>query len=135
MNTTNKNIMNCPCGTQMPYSDCCEIAHKKISAVTTAEQLMRSRYTAFVLANGDYLMESHHKSSRPIKEKNSIITWAKSVSWIRLEVLETTKGRKNDTKGTVTFNAYFFENGQVDVIHEKSNFIKENGIWQYLGLA
>ncbi|WP_354667418.1 YchJ family protein [Pseudotamlana agarivorans] len=101
----------------------------------TAEQLMRSRYSAFVLAKGDYLVESHHSKTRTPKEKKSIEKWAKSVQWIKLEVLETTKGQIEDTEGTVTFNAYFFENGKVDVIHEKSAFVKENSLWKYLGLS
>jgi len=127
--------MNCPCGTLKSYSDCCEIIHKEITKAKTAEQLMRSRYSAFVLAKGDYLMQSHHTTTRPLKEKKAIVKWAKSVSWIRLEVLSTSKGKITDTKGTVTFNAYFYENGKVEVIHEKSAFVKENGNWMYLGLA
>tara|TARA_R110000868_G_scaffold82956_10_gene234110 strand:+ start:1264 stop:1650 length:387 start_codon:yes stop_codon:yes gene_type:complete len=127
--------MNCPCGTNKKYTECCEIAHKDLSAVTTAEQLMRSRYTAFTMANGDYLMKSHHSSARPVKEKKAIENWAKSVNWIRLEVLETSKGLLTDEKGTVTFNAYYFENGKIEVIHEKSAFVKESGNWMYLGLA
>jgi SEC-C motif-containing protein len=111
------------------------MAHKDISAATTAEQLMRSRYSAFVLGNGNYLMDSHHTSTRPVKEKKAIEAWAKSVSWIKLEVLDSEKGEINDQNGTVSFNAYFFENGKVDVIHEKSEFVKENGLWMYLGLA
>ena len=55
-------------------------------------------------------MATHHKSTRPTKEKKAIVKWAKSVQWMRLEVLETTKGSENDLEGTVTFNAYFFEN-------------------------
>jgi len=96
---------------------------------------MRSRYSAFVLANGDYLMQSHHTSTCPIKEKKSIIKWAKSVQWIKLEVLKSSKGLQNDTEGTVTFNAYFYEKGKVDIIHEKSAFVKENNQWKYLGLS
>lgn len=127
--------MNCYCGTQKPYSECCEKAHKNLADAQTAEQLMRSRYSAFVLANGDYLMASHHSSTRPIKEKKAIVDWAKSVQWIKLEIIETSEGKKTDTKGTVTFNAYFFENGKVDIIHEKSAFIKENDHWTYLGYS
>lgn len=127
--------MHCPCGNSKSYLDCCAIAHKNIAAVNTAEQLMRSRYTAFTMANGDYLMESHHSTTRPLKEKKAIETWAKSVSWIRLEILQTSLGNENDTKGIVSFNAYYFENGKVNVIHEKSAFVKENGYWVYLGLA
>ncbi|MEQ8219472.1 MAG: YchJ family metal-binding protein [Arenibacter sp.] len=127
--------MDCPCGSHKSYAECCGMAHKDISAATTAEQLMRSRYSAFVLGNGNYLMDSHHTSTRPVKEKKAIEAWAKSVSWIKLEVLDSEKGEINDQNGTVSFNAYFFENGKVDVIHEKSEFVKENGLWMYLGLA
>ena len=127
--------MNCPCGSNNSYADCCERAHKNLSQVATAEQLMRSRYSAFVLGNGKYLMDSHHSSTRPIKERKSIEAWAKSVCWIRLEILDKEKGGINDQQGTVTFNAYFLENGQVEVIHEKSDFVKENGLWMYMGLA
>lgn len=127
--------MNCPCGTLKKYPDCCEIAHNDSAAVITAEQLMRSRYTAFTMGNGDYLMKSHHSSTRPIKEKEAIENWAKSVNWIRLEILEISKGNITDIKGTVTFNAYYFENGRVERIHEKSAFVKENDCWFYLGLS
>jgi SEC-C motif-containing protein len=127
--------MNCYCGNSKPYTDCCEIGHKNLTEIKTAEQLMRSRYSAFVLANGDYLMATHHNSTRLIKEKKAIVKWTKSVQWIRLEVLETSKGSENDIKGIVTFNAYFFENGKVDLINEKSAFVKENNQWFYLGLS
>ena len=120
--------MDCYCGSQKPYKECCEIFHKNGGKTETAEQLMRSRYSAFVLANGDYLMQTHHKSTRPIKEKKNIEKWAKSVQWIKLEVLET-------TVDTVKFNAFFFENGKPDVIHENSKFVKENNHWYYLGFA
>ena len=127
--------MDCYCGSLKPYTNCCEKAHKNISEAKTAEQLMRSRYSAFVLANGDYLMQSHYTSTRPLKEKKSIVKWAKTVQWIKLQITETIKGTENDTEGTVTFNAYFYENGNMEVIHEKSAFIKENNNWFYLGLS
>ncbi|OBX23471.1 MULTISPECIES: YchJ family protein [Bizionia] len=127
--------MNCYCGNDKPYKDCCEIFHLNNGKTETAEQLMRSRYSAFVLTNGDYLMQTHHRSTRPISEKKAIVTWAKSVSWIKLDVLKTSKGLANDKEGTVTFNAYFQKKGCIDVIHEKSAFIKENETWYYLGYA
>ncbi|WP_040280667.1 YchJ family protein [Psychroserpens damuponensis] len=127
--------MNCYCGNIKTYTTCCQVFHLNPKKTQTAEQLMRSRYSAFVLADGDYLMATHHSSTRPIKEKKAIVKWAKSVQWIKLEVIETTKGSEKDTEGTVTFNAYFFENGKADTIHEKSAFIKENNQWFYLGLS
>ncbi len=126
---------NCFCGSEKSYTMFCNILHNNILKAKTAEQLMRSRYSAFVMANGDYLMQSHHSSTRSTKDKKAIIAWAKSVNWIKLEVLETTKGAEKDTKGTVTFNAYYYENGKVNVLNEKSAFVKENKHWVYLGLA
>lgn len=127
--------MNCYCGNNKTYKECCEISHLNNGKTETAQQLMRSRYSAFVLANGDYLMQTHYKTTRQITEKKAIVKWAKSVEWIKLEVIETTKGLKKDKEGTVTFNAYFYENGKVDVIHEKSAFVKEDDKWYYLGYA
>lgn len=126
--------MDCYCGSLKNYKTCCEVFHLNNGKTETAQQLMRSRYSAFVLANGDYLMQTHHKSTRPLSEKKAIVKWAKSVQWIKLEIIETIKGLEHDTKGTVTFNAYFYENGKVDIIHEKSAFVKEDKHWYYLGL-
>lgn len=120
--------MNCYCGNKKTYQNCCEVYHKNGGLTETAEQLMRSRYVAFVLANGDYLMQTHHESTRPIKEKKAIVDFAKSVEWLKLEVLER-------TENTVKFNAHFSENGIPDVIHENSKFVKEKNVWYYLGLA
>lgn len=127
--------MKCYCGNNKSYQACCEIFHLNHGKTETAQQLMRSRYSAFVLANGNYLMDTHHVTTRPTAEKKAIVKWAKSVKWIKLEIQETTKGLLDDTKGTVTFNAYFYENGNVEVIHEKSAFIKEKNKWYYLGYA
>ncbi|WP_397364287.1 YchJ family protein [Olleya sp. R77988] len=127
--------MNCYCGNNTTYDACCKVFHLNQGKTETAQQLMRSRYSAFVLANGNYLMQTHHKTTRPLSQKKAIVQWAKSVEWIKLEIQDTTNGLKNDTKGTVTFNAYFYENGNVDVINEKSAFIKENDQWYYLGFS
>ncbi|CAM1365806.1 Sec-C motif domain protein [Tenacibaculum soleae] len=125
--------MQCPCNPSKKYSDCCEKAHQNIQTVLTAETLMRSRYSAFVLAKINYLQESHHSRTRPSnKEKKEILSWTKSVKWLKLEVLNTSKGSITDLEGTVEFNAFFMENGKVDVIHENSSFCKENKHWVYL---
>lgn len=118
--------MKCPCNPNKLYTNCCEKAHNNIHSVKTAEALMRSRYSAFVLANIDYLQKSHHFSTQPsTKEKKEILNWTNSVDWIKLEVL-------NSTKDTVEFKAYFMENGHLDVIHENSFFTKENEHWVYV---
>lgn len=125
--------MKCPCNPTKNYTDCCKKAHDNILSVNSAEALMRSRYSAFALANIDYLQQSHHSKTRPSKkEKKETLLWAKSVAWLKLEVLQTTKGTENDTQGTVEFKAVFMENGKLNNIHENSNFCKENDHWVYV---
>lgn len=125
----------CPCGKLMAYESCCKIIHFDISQALTAEELMRSRYTAFTKGMGDYLLLSHHSSTRPLDRINEIVEWANSVIWQSLEVLNTTKGQAEDTVGTVRFKANFTLNGKADFILENSKFVKENGCWMYLGFA
>ncbi len=128
------NNGNCPCGRLKQYVDCCQPIHNHLRKAETAEDLMRSRYVAFTLANGDYLLESHHSDTRNPKDKLVIQNWAKSVHWLKLEVLNTEDGQVNDAFGTVEFKAFFMENGKIDVIHENSTFKIENNRWVYYGI-
>ena len=80
--------MTCPCNPNNHYNTCCAIAHKNINDVTTAEELMRSRYSAFVKGDVKYLQRSHHSSNRPThKEAKDLKHWTNSVNWIKLEIL------------------------------------------------
>lgn len=131
---SNEILNPCPCGLSSAYQMCCQLAHRSLYNVKTAEQLMRSRYTAFTKADGDYLMKSHHSSTRPLSEKKSIVKWAKSVEWVRLEILNTELGQEEDSLGSVEFKAYFKDKRKEHFIHENSKFIKEKGVWVYLGI-
>lgn len=125
----------CYCGSSKSFSNCCKLIHENIFEAKTAEQLMRSRYTAFVLANGDYLQKSHSEKTRPnANEQKELIRWTKSVEWFKLEVFKTEKGKENDSVGSVEFKAYFYSNGNLEMIYEKSSFMKENGHWVYFGI-
>lgn len=121
----------CPCGSGLSYPSCCQpiISGKRVAE--TAQQLMRSRYTAFTLADTSYLMISHSAKTRPIKERKSIEKWAKSVSWMGLTILQTQAGEAGDNVGYVEFKALYLENGRLQQIHEKSLFERENGKWVY----
>jgi len=127
--------MNCPCGRNKVYEACCGLVHQDMINAITAEDLMRSRYVAFTKGDGDYLMQSHHSSTRPVSEKEEIEKWSKSVKWKGLEVVNSTKGLVSDDEGTVEFKAHFKERGVKRVIHENSKFIREYGYWMYLGKA
>jgi SEC-C motif-containing protein len=125
----------CPCGSKQDYTVCCGTIINGKREASNALELMKSRYTAYTKANVDYLMKSHHSSTRPVKERKSIKRWAESVKWMQLIILNTWDGTTSDKEGYVEFKALFFENGQINQIHEKSFFKREKQKWVYVSGA
>jgi len=92
---------------------------------------MRSRYTAYVLKNIDYLVNTTLPASREPDLAESIRDWIGQVTWQKLHVLNTTAGGRSDTKGTVEFIAEFIGPNGTDRHYERSQFKKVRGIWFY----
>jgi len=122
----------CPCGSGQLLVSCCKPIVSGVNDAITAQELMRSRYTAFTQANIDYLMRSQSAKTRPVKESKSIEKWAKSVVWMGLTIIQTQAGEARDETGYVEFKALYLENGKPQQIHEKSLFQRENGKWVYV---
>ena len=64
------NATLCPCGSARPYASCCGALHQSFSEegqllAASAEALMRSRYSAFVLDLRPYLLATWHPRTRP----------------------------------------------------------------------
>jgi SEC-C motif-containing protein len=98
----------------------------------TAEQLMRSRYTAHVVVACDYLKQSSHESLLGDFDEAEVKAWAKQNKWQKLEIVAHTNGQTTDEIGTVEFKAYY--KGVDNILklhHENSNFVKMNQQWQY----
>ena len=53
-----KLTVHCPCGNSQSYAACCGRYLDGNETAPTAEALMRSRYTAFVRGDIDYLEET-----------------------------------------------------------------------------
>ena len=117
--------MNCYCDSSNNFSHCCEPYLFGYDTPVTAEQLMRSRYTAFCLNQYDYLNQT---SSVPMDG-----TPDTSTQWTKLTIINTANGGHNDSKGTVEFNAFYTNEQQLYVHHEISYFKKHNGQWLYVG--
>lgn len=121
----------CPCGSGQIYRECCQRFWATQQKPNTAEQLMRSRYTAFVLQKAQYLLDTHHPDFR---ESNALQTLKKSfknTQWLGLQILDTQQGQTSDTQGIVEFKAHFKTLGQQQLLHERSSFVKEQGQWFY----
>lgn len=116
---------NCYCGSGETFANCCEPYIKGVKKAPTAEALMRSRYSAYAVHDANYLWATTAPTERKHTSKSSILGWAKSNQWIKLEVL-------NATQTTVEFKAYFLDYQlQAQIHHEKSTFIKEGENWYY----
>lgn len=119
-------IKSCSCGNAIPYQNCCEPFINGTTKPVTAEQLMRSRFSAYTIADADYLMKTTHISTRKFHRKSKILTWAKSNKWYHLKILES-------NENSVTFKAFFIDQYGSEKIHfEKSQFIFENRSWFYI---
>ncbi|MFJ8039747.1 YchJ family protein [Kitasatospora sp. NPDC096147] len=120
-------ITPCPCGRAASYGDCCGPLHRGEKPAATAEQLMRSRYTAFAVRDEPYLLRSWAAATRPTS-----VDFDPGLIWERLEVLATSEGGAFHAEGTVTFRAHYRDGGEPGSMEEHSRFVREDGAWVYL---
>lgn len=119
-------MANCYCTSGLEYSACCGPYHTGTKTPDTALQLMRSRYSAYVLHNADYIFKTTAPAERKYHSITDILSWAKSNQWLKLEILST-------TTHTVTFKAYYLDNNlKAQVHYEKSYFVQQGTTWYYL---
>lgn len=124
--------MKCHCSSGKPFSDCCEPFLSKDTLPDSAEKLMRSRYSAYVTENIDYLIHTTHSTTASDYKKSDLAHWAKSSQWQKLEIISTQDGLKTDATGFVEFKAYYQSKGVNTIHHEKSLFMKESDKWFYV---
>lgn len=121
----------CPCDSGLEYSLCCEPYLNTRQQPRKAAQLMRSRYTAFVLHNAGYLVSSWHPTRRYQTLESELSEGFASTEWLGLTIFEEAQG-KDDTEAYVSFVARFEEKGHFKAIIERSRFLKENERWYYV---
>lgn len=118
----------CPCGSSLSFARCCGPLLSGENDATTAEQLMRARYTAYVKRNEAYLERTWHPDTRPAR---LALNAEPAPGWTGLKILKTTGGLSNDSAGTVEFEARYKVNGRAFRLHEVSRFVREHGRWLY----
>ncbi len=124
--------MKCACGSGKEFVECCEPFLTGKKKPQTAEQLMRSRYVAFTLANMDYIDVTNHESTRGDIDREANEAWARQSEWLGLEILKTQAGGPNDDSGQVEFVVQFKIKGETHKHHELSEFKKEAGQWYFV---
>lgn len=92
---------------------------------------MRSRYSAYALGLGDYLVQTNTREPRP-GEAAELSAWGRAVGWVGLEVRAAEQGASADSHGVVHFVARFVEGGALVSLEERSQFARVDGRWRYV---
>ncbi|MGB9493200.1 MAG: YchJ family metal-binding protein [Azonexus sp.] len=126
----------CPCtprvlpsgrGSGKSYADCCGRLHSGAENALTAEALMRSRYSAYVLRLEPYLLATWHIGTRP-QELN--LAEEAATKWLGLEVRR--HKQQDEAHATVEFVVRYRIAGRGHRLHEHSRFLRVDGRWYYV---
>lgn len=120
----------CPCGSSKLYRKCCGKYIDLGKQPQTAEQLMRSRYSAYSQANIDYIQQTMSGPASDGFDAVQAKQWAEQAQWQGLQVLKA--HNETEDKAFVTFAAHHQLNGQAQVIAERSEFHRIDGRWVYV---
>lgn len=118
----------CPCGTGSNFTACCGRLITGRAQARTAEELMRSRYSAYAIGDLDYVFRTWHPKTRPPD-----VSPAPGITFAGLEVSEIVAGGPDDDMGVVEFTARLRgPDGGLAEMHERSRFSRRAGRWMYV---
>jgi len=118
------NAIDCPCGSGTRYDACCGPLHRGVGQAETAEQLMRSRYSAYALNEVDYVLRTWHPRTQPGLDKLDHRP-GDAVTWTGLTIHDS-------GPDWVDFTARFQGPGGEGTMHERSRFEHRRGRWVYV---
>ena len=143
--------MNCYCGSGLNFEDCCNLFIQAQQTPDTAEQLMRSRFSAYCDGSAiavHYIANSYHPVSKADNPINEIATFAQAAHFVRLDVITASSllplpddirqsmpehsPQIGSSFSTVHFKVQFIMQDKLHLLEEKSRFIKNNQQWAYL---
>lgn len=84
---------------------------------------MRSRYSAYVMHDRDYLLQTWHNEYRPPD-----LALESGISWVGLRIIDF---EHQVDRAMVEFEARLVAAGKLDAVHEVSRFVKQGGRWFY----
>ena len=117
----------CPCGSGVSRGSCCKKVMR--DGAETPEQLMRSRYCAFLWGDVDYLLKTTHEDMLSPGMRFELQQACQDNEFLSLRVIEARPSKRDE--GFVEFVAYSRQGGVTAELHEKSRFLREDGRWLY----
>ena len=133
--TTEENKVDtnlCPCGSSLPFDDCCGPYLMGDKSAPTAAAMMRARYTAYAMGSIDYLYKTSGPKVQKEFDADGSKRWSQSAKWTGLEMLRAEGGGENDEKGVVEFVAHYGIKGKDFAHHEVSEFDRIDGEWRFI---
>ena len=124
-------MSKCPCGSGKSFSACCDPFLRGEKQPSTAEAMMRSRYSAYTTGNIAYIETTHDPATRDSLDLDSTEEWARNSEWLGLEIIRTEGGGPKDEEGIVEFKASYRHEGEDVVHHEESSFVRRDGSWYF----
>lgn len=121
--------MPCPCQSGFTYEDCCAPLLARQVFADSPERLMRSRYTAYVNADIDYLRDTTADHRRAVYDFEQLGEWARQSQWLGLKVHVS---EQEGDRGRVVFTARFKLDDGVHAHTEDSTFMQQNGRWYFV---
>jgi SEC-C motif-containing protein len=122
----------CPCGSEIGLLNCCLPLIQGQKLASTAEELLRARYTAFTQGEIDFILSTHHSRTVHEVKREEIEDWSKNSQWLGLKIVKVEAGTSNDQNGAIIFSAHYQADGKAHDHWERSLFERENGHWKFL---
>lgn len=120
----------CPCGLGK-YSECCQVLHLGQQHAQTAQQLMRSRYSAFSKHLIDYIKNTTAILQQTALDLAAIEQWSKSNQWLGLEIVQANE-KIDKNHALVEFKAHYHDGQAAQVHHEVSYFVQHAERWYFI---
>ncbi|HIP11626.1 MAG TPA: hypothetical protein EYG97_01475 [Arcobacter sp.] len=122
----------CPCGSNLKYKKCCQVFHKG-KVASNALELMKSRYSAYLLKDAKYIIKTTDVNNPDYTPEfdsweQDILEFCNASEFRNLEILEFIDG---DEEAFVKFHVTLYIQNNDQSFTEKSKFIKYNNTWLY----
>ncbi len=115
---------NCPCCSGKDYDVCCGELINGTRVAATAEEMMRSRYTAYANKNIDYIFTTTHIDKISELDRADVEDWANTTIWEKLTIVSA-----DDSRGEVEFIANYRDGEGLKQHHELALFKQNEGRW------
>lgn len=119
----------CYCGTAQAFEQCCAPIINGEKKADNAEQLMRSRYSAYCVNNSEYIHNTYALTKHAENSVREIKLFAELADFIKLTV---NSFNEQGNSAQVHFKAEYICDGYYCQLEEVSNFVIEEDQWRYL---